>query len=539
MSKPFTLFGGLKWYEYLPNRDRLELWTRSLAPGRITSLRWDLKQDTAWFDPQHRSIGINPTSVGKTVREQWVGCRAMAAHEAGHANYTGSNLGESATLHQLSNILEDQRIEWLMCQAFPALTREMRAKNRWRWNEDKNSLPLNDHPEHILAAALYHRWEWWQGIKPGTAKRKRKDASKLQASKIILSENNQERWQIVRPWVEESWVASSSDDVVAIAKRILEFLKIPETPELPDWLKKLLSAEGMSMGTAEPMMGKPSKPKMSGAGEGDDESNDEGPCGHAATPDLKLDSGYSHVNPNYAEYVDAVMPWVRQLAVRLERPTPKVRVVPNEARGRYSLRADLRDAERPFLRRDAPAIAPGLAIDFLGDQSGSMGMANTPTDGEAKMNAARLGMMLMHLACEARNIAHAITLFDNKFSILEYNGDGEIASALIAGWNGWTGEENLGKHMRERTPKLLARPEACKVLVVVHDGYPVADGDPEDVVKFQREYVGRIHVIGVYLHDAKVDADEEAQMRGLFPNLISASPKELPDKLGDLIAALV
>ena len=431
------------------------------------------------------------------------------------------------------------RIEWLMCQAFPALTREMRAKNRWRWNEDKNSLPLNDHPEHILAAALYHRWEWWQGIKPGTAKRKRKDASKLQASKIILSENNQERWQIVRPWVEESWVASSSDDVVAIAKRILEFLKIPETPELPDWLKKLLSAEGMSMGTAEPMMGKPSKPKMSGAGEGDDESNDEGPCGHAATPDLKLDSGYSHVNPNYAEYVDAVMPWVRQLAVRLERPTPKVRVVPNEARGRYSLRADLRDAERPFLRRDAPAIAPGLAIDFLGDQSGSMGMANTPTDGEAKMNAARLGMMLMHLACEARNIAHAITLFDNKFSILEYNGDGEIASALIAGWNGWTGEENLGKHMRERTPKLLARPEACKVLVVVHDGYPVADGDPEDVVKFQREYVGRIHVIGVYLHDAKVDADEEAQMRGLFPNLISASPKELPDKLGDLIAALV
>jgi hypothetical protein len=538
MTKPFSLFGGLKWYEYLPNRDRLELWTRSLAPGRITSLRWDLKHDTAWFDPKHRSIGINPISVGKTPREQWIGCRAMAAHEAGHANYTGNSLGEGATLHQLSNILEDQRIEFLMCQAFPALTREIRAKNRWRWNTENDPIPMNDNPEHILAAALYHRWEWWLGIKPSKRKRKREAASKSPLSKIILSEENQKRWVTVRPWVEESWVASSSDEVVAIAKRILEFLKIPETPVLSDWLKKLLSAEGMSIGTAAPLAGKPAAPKIGGAGEGDDESEEDGPHGHAATPDAKLDSGYSHINPHYAEYVDAVMPWVRQLAVRLERSTPRVRVVPNEAHGRYSLRADLRDAERPFLRRDAPGIAPGLAIDFLGDQSGSMGMATTPTDGEPKMNAARLGMMLMHLACEARKIAHAITLFDYHFSVIEYGGDGDIASALIAGWNGWTGEENLGKHMRERVPKLLARPEACKVLVVVHDGYPVADGDPEDVVKFQREYAGCIHVIGVYLHDEKVDADEEAQMRGLFQNLISASPKELPNKLGDLIAAL-
>ena len=535
MTKPYSLFGGLKWYEYLPNRDRLELWTRSLAPGRITSLRWDLTQETAWFNPARRSIGINPTSVGKTPREQWIGSRAMAAHEAGHANYTGSSLGEGATLHHLSNILEDQRIEWLICKAFPALTKEMRAKNRWRWNAESAPTAANDNPYHILAAALLHRWEWWLGIR--TLKRKRK-AIKSLASKIVLCTENQKRWDTVRSWVEEAWVASSSDEVVAIAKRILDFLKIPETPELPDWLTKLLGSDGMSVGTAEPMSGAPSEPKGRGTGEGESDDDDDGPRGHGASPDHKLDSGYTHPNPSYAEYVDAVMPWVRQLAARLERPTPRVRIVPNDTRGRYSLRADLRDPERPFVRRDVPAVATGLAIDFLGDQSGSMGMAKTPADGNAKMNAARLGMLLMHLACEARHIAHAITLFDYCFSILEYGGDAEIASALIAGWNGWTGEENLGKHMRERALKLLARPEACKVLVVVHDGYPVADGDPEDVVKFQRENAGRIHVIGVYLHDDKVDADEEAQMRGLFPNLISASPKELPNKLGDLITAL-
>ena len=40
------------------------------------------------------------------------------------------------------------------------------------------------------------------------------------------------------------------------------------------------------------------------------------------------------------------------------------------------------------------------------------------------------------------------------------------------------------------------------------------------------------------LHDEKVNADEEARLRNWFPNLRLATPKVLPDKLGDLIAAL-
>jgi hypothetical protein len=533
-----TWFGGLKWYEYLPNRDHIELWARSLAPGRISTLRWDLEQDTAWFNPTYRSIGINPSAVGKTPREQWRGTRAMTAHECGHANFTGESLGEGDALHQVSNILEDQRIEWLMTNAFPNLGNEFRYLHRWFWNKAEPT-KTDDDPQHVLAAALLHRWERWLGIKP--SKRKRKSASKTLVSKISLSEENEKRWKTVRPWVEESWVASSSDDVVAIAKRILEFLKIPEKTKLPDWLKKLLESDGISVGTAVPLPGVPHDPSKSkdSAGEGESsESDDDGLRGHA-DGGRDLVSGHTRPSPNYAEYVDAVMPWVRQLAARMERPTPRVRIVPTDTRGRYSVRAEQRDAERPLLWRDAPGIAPGLAIDILGDQSGSMGMSLNLADDEPKMNAARLGVMLIHLACAERRIAHAITLFDEHFSVLEYGGDNEIASALIAGWNGWTCSEHLGKHMRERAPKLLARPEKCRVMIVTHDGYPVAPGDPEDVVDFQKEYAGRIHVIGVYLHDGKkVDVDEETQMRRLFPNLISASPNELPNKLGDLMAAL-
>jgi hypothetical protein len=542
--KPTAAWRHLKWYEYVPNRDRLDLWVRSKAPGRITSLRFDLREETTgWFDPIRHSIGVNPTSVGKSPREQWVGTRAIALHEAGHALHTG-NLG-TGLLHHVSNLLEDQRIEWLMCNADPAMTKEMRFKNRWRWKETAIATAANDDPEHILEAALLYRWEWWLGI--GTAKRKRKTIAsvKTPVSKIVLGTENQKRWDTVRSWVESAWVAETSDQVVAYARRILEFLKIPETADLPHLFFLIAKTDGIATGTSEPLTGAPHAPTSHGSG-GDgvtDHSADDGvpPGDEPDGGDAGADRSDLHgsINPNYVEYVDAVAPWVRQLTARLERPTPRARIIPNGARGRYSLRADLHDPDRPFLARTAPAIAPGLAVEILGDQSGSMGTATSPTEGSSKMNAARLGVMTLHLACEARRIPHAITLFDGFFSVLEYNGDAQIASALIAGWDGFTGQEHVSQHMRRRAPKLLARPEGTKLMIVVHDGYPVATGDPEDIVRFQKEYAGRIHVVGVYLCDERGGSSHEiAQMQSLFATLIVAKPSELSDKLGDLIAAL-
>lgn len=546
--KPSVEWRHLKWYEYVPNRDRLALWARSKAPGRISGLRFDLNPDASgWYDPSSHTIGVNPTSVGKTVHEQWIGTRAITLHETGHALYTG-NLGVGL-VHHVANILEDQRIEWLMCNADPSMTKEMRFKNRWRWNETLE-IVSDDDPQRVLEAALIHRWEWWLSSKLAKSKRRKPSASvmaKTIPSKVTLSAENQECWKTVRPWVEKAWVSETSDEVVALARRILEFLKIPETMELPNLFMLLAKSDGLAKGTVIPVRGFPHAPmKTSGTASGDSSTDDETPPISDDEP-LGADTGSDRtdldgeINPTYAEWVDVVTPWVQQLAARLERPSPRVRTIANGTRGRYSLRAEVRDPDRPFLDKTAPGVAPGLAVEILGDRSGSMGHGgiHIGEGGSSKMVAARLGLLTIHLACTARRIAHAITLFDGFFSVLEYGGDVQLASALIAGWNGFTGEENVSTHMRRRAPKLLAHSEGTKLMIVIHDGYPIAYGDPEDIVRFQKEYAGRIHVVGIYLcgerggHDVEVE-----QMRGLFAHLIVAKPDELPNKLGDLIAAL-
>ena len=68
-----------------------------------------------------------------------------------------------------------------------------------------------------------------------------------------------------------------------------------------------------------------------------------------------------------------------------------------------------------------------------------------------------------------------------------------MAKALIAGWDAATGTQ-FKDHLELRAQKLLARPEKIKAIFVVHDGIPV---DAEVVVQFQRQYDGRIFIVGV------------------------------------------
>lgn len=511
-----TLWQHLKWYEYKPNRDRLEIWARSKAPGRITSLRFDFKQPSAWFDPRTRAVGVNPTSVGKTVAGQWRGTRAMIAHEAAHANHTG-DLG-SGLLHHVANILEDQRIEWLACNADPAVLADMRFKNRWWWKNANSTNAQSDDAQEVLSAALLHRWEWWL-------------ARKKRATKIALSAANQTRWDAVRPLVEQAWREAMSDAVVALAKQIIALLGLREDAPLAGTFALIVGADGTSHGTASPQTAAPNEPQSTGKDSADDEPalpDGDAPAG-ASAGSARVFRADEAPNPNYAASVDEVEPLVRQLAARLERPTPHAGIETNGTRGRYSLRADLRDPDRPLLARTAPRVAPGLAIEIIGDRSTSM-------NGGGKIRAAQIGALTLHLACERRGIAHAITLFDGMFSVLDYGGDAELASALIAGWQGKTATWELVATIQARAPKLLARPEATKLMIVIHDGAPTQfDHAVAQLRAFERQYAGRIYLVGVYLSD---DATEAEQMRALFPRLVHASPRALPGKLGDLVAAL-
>jgi len=108
-----------------------------------------------------------------------------------------------------------------------------------------------------------------------------------------------------------------------------------------------------------------------------------------------------------------------------------------------------------------------------------------------------------------------------------------------------TGEEWVSVSMETQIPKLLARPEPIKVMLIVHDGYPVGRGrkygsDAEGIVALQQKHKRVIWFIGVYLGDQSAPwaADEIGRMKQLFPHLVACSPEEFPAHLGRLLRQL-
>lgn len=245
--------------------------------------------------------------------------------------------------------------------------------------------------------------------------------------------------------------------------------------------------------------------------------------------------GLVHPAP-FVDLETRALPWARQLAAVLAVPAPDVEPEPAAYGGRFSLRQSVRDPERPFLAATADGLSPhGMALEILGDRSGSMGWRD-----EAKMQAAQEGVMALHLACEELGIPHAISLFDDEVVLKEYEHQGELTKALIAGWEGETDEEHIDVLMNERGRRLMQRPEPVKVMVLLHDGRPVVHGEADRI----RDWIVKhpeIMVIGVYL-SVDLTSDwaqrEAARMAGLFPRLVVAEPPTLALKLGAVLRAV-
>ena len=546
---------GLQWWQWSEVRRRLEVWGKSLLRGRKYTMDFVVAEgapSARQFSSRHL-IQVNPTAfhdeakyiVGELIksnpestylerlvahwqregvdREEMIArleyraTRALIAHEAAHALFTG-DLGQGA-VHHLANSLEDERIERCMAGDNPVLAPlfDLTGDLAWVGSPALNEMGGDpDNPHHVLGACLLWRWEH--------------DKAKGKHTKLRLSLANRRRWREVKPWVEEAWTASTSDEVVAIARKILEYLGIPEEEPLPEWLKLLLAIlDSPAEGSGVPLVGIPILVSQEGEGE---EREPEGEPDHGipGQPDVE-NAGDGFVEPMpYDDLVARATPLARRLVAELRVPQREVRITPVEYGGRYSFRQECRTPDTPFLAREDPGPeVPRMALQILGDRSGSMGRERHP-----KIAAARLGVMTLHLACLELDIPHAITLFDDNVLVREFGGDPQVTRALIAGWQGVTGQEHITWALEKRGPILEKRPEPIKVMVVVHDGYPVARGDPEGIRKWQEDHP-HILTIGVYLGDAE---DEIAAMRGLFKRLVVASSNEFPTKLGNLLRSL-
>ncbi len=223
--------GGLFWWLWERAVRRLRQWVRAVALSR--DYRCGFRTGGAsYIDFTAREIVIAPdmtrewTADATAVPTAWGGlvldrpgqlsvyaARAAAYHEAGHAVFT-TPIALPPALHDMWNILEDERQERLVARVFPPAAADLYELGRRFW--------LNGYPSgqgrarDLINACLYHRWD--------------NDRPDAEPSRLIIAdEHDRVDWEErLRPLVERAWDAESSVAVVPVARRILEIIGVPE-----------------------------------------------------------------------------------------------------------------------------------------------------------------------------------------------------------------------------------------------------------------------------------------------------------------------
>jgi hypothetical protein len=546
---------AIQWWEWGTVSRRLQLWTKALLQGRVYRVILDpAATDTAYEDPVNRRIVVNPTAFGANVVQQYRATRGLLGHEAGHALYTAlwpEKGREDQLLRGLVNDLEDARIEAGISSLYPGVTADIRFLGDLAWEGHKTKPGKSaDDAARVLGACLLWRWAH------------DRDGHETMASVVGLEGDAEQLWlDEVRPLVEQAWVAPDTQKVVDLARRILEILDLPEGWELPEWLLLMLppddlpeerDGEALPLPIASPAAAMPTGQKG--------ETRDDTPVLPPGASERPLSSGERDTAENggavrippapYLSLEAQARPMAAALVAELQPPRPDRRPMPHQWRGRYSYRQEVRDEERPFLLQQARAkSAEGLAMQVLVDRSGSM---------QDRMPDVQMAVMALNLACRDLCVSLAVTVFGgasaggswrdplNVVTIQEFGDEGETPKARIAALEGHTGAEHLILALRERGPKLSARPEGLRLLVVIHDGYPVYGGYPDgtdwDLSLAWLKGAGRLCItpVGVLLLD---DPDEDhsfvQRMQALFEWLIVCPSTQLPAKIGNLLRCLV
>jgi hypothetical protein len=511
-------------------RRRLEVWAKALLRGRRYTIAFDTNIDAALQNSHKRLIVVNPEAFGHTPWQQYMATRALLAHEVGHVLFTG-DLGEGA-VRALANSLEDERVERCMVGNNPQLAPLFDFAGDLAWAES-SPLPLVDSPWPVLGACLLWRWEHDLELPQG-------------ASRIQLTPTNQEMWDHIRPWVEAAWMAETSDQVVVTARRILAYLGIPEEVEVPDWLKRLLEALDRAVSGGENSM--PSNP-IAPRGQQQVGGRAGGPRAPQSAPAEGI-PGLSHecnepagrgrskhpIFPApYAGLVREVQADASRLVEELKIPQRETRVEPVESGGRYSYRQEMRTPDTPFLALSAPGREPPKAVfGLVVDRTGSMDWGN-------KIQQAKKGLMMLHLAMEELQVPHRIACFEDNVVLKEFDERSERVKALIAGLEGVSNHSRIAPTLEPMCAALQKRPELIKVCLVIHDGRPSDETEVKELVARYSRQPG-FYVLGVYLETPGYawGQEERETMKLLFgARLIACLPEELPDKFGNVLRAFI
>jgi hypothetical protein len=507
------------WWIWRDVQLRLTKWTHALLQGRAYKI-FLKATGSAFNDPSNHIIQVNPQLFARLEPDrQFQLTQGLLAHEVGHALFTDAWPGHGEDLlREMTNMLEDERIERAIVIAYPGIRAVIRKLGD-RLLADLRFAQCEDYAAEMKVYACCLIWRW--------ASSRMTESGMLE--KMHATEQAHTLWKTVRPLVESAWSAPYTRWVIDIARKVLETLGLdPDDP--PTRCVPGLSFD-IPMERRDATCCFPDKPSDVQPGLGVPNAR-----GSASAQDQ-----FSKPKP-YLELENQAAPLACQLAESLKVPVENARSVPHAYMGRFNLRQDLRTPETPNLARlEKDRSSRSLALYILVDRSGSMCDLNPDV---------QLALMTMYLAAVSAAIPIGITFFgsgdhrgstDRVFEVTPIaSGLKEEVKALIAGYEGVTGAEFLHWAIHRGEDSLAARPESKKVLIVIHDGKPVYkedDGDDWELSCARLRYIESrsITPIGVYLGN---NLEDLVQLKALFPRFIHTTGKALPDRLGLLLRGL-
>ena len=155
------------WYQWPSVERQLVVFAKSFLGPHAFTVRLE---DDRWICPtgscdfnQH-AIVVNPTACDGAPQAQYLVTRGLLAHEVGHARYTTPRDGTAPVVQQLTNILEDERVERIMGGQFWSVRAALTAVSRYAYTvsrplgEPHGNLQDPDDPRWVVLAALQWRW---------------------------------------------------------------------------------------------------------------------------------------------------------------------------------------------------------------------------------------------------------------------------------------------------------------------------------------------------------------------------------------------
>ena len=334
---------------------------------------------TACVIPSRKQVVINPEWV-RTPRERLsrvqvhghdrlkLTLEGLAAHEAGHIRFSGSWPG--GLLGQLVNALEDERIERLQREEFD-ITRALVFLG------DHTLLGAEQNEDFFSARAGVLLWRFQHDFPHD------------------IWHTDDSHWEQVKPLVEGAWAASTTAEVIALARRIMEILDLDEDSPEESFFA---DAGANDAGEAVPE-----------PAEEDELGSDQPGTGAGQPPRAPEDQ--EDAFDALGERLSLAFPLARQLERILNTPQLVQRAL-SRSRGRLKVRRVIRNEARPFERKVTREEQPRRII-VVQDISYSMGLFRP----ECAHYHALLTALALELACSRQNIKFALISFDDDATL--------------------------------------------------------------------------------------------------------------------------